>query len=240
MNKKLVAFLVVAALLSVVVIGGKALPKGAVTAQETDLTHTITVSGVGTATVTPDIAIINAGVFVEDLDPAKAMDGLSQKANKIVEAVTNSGVKKEDIKTSNLSLYPIYSYEKDTGKPILQGYRASESFTVKEKISDAGTIISAVSKAGANQIDGITFDASNRDSLKLDAIDAAMKDARAKADAALKGTNYKVTGIKTISVESSTPTPIYFKAMASEQANVPVEGGTIDVNATVQVIFTFD
>ncbi|MGC9125602.1 MAG: SIMPL domain-containing protein, partial [Caldisericaceae bacterium] len=69
MNKKLVAFLVVAALLSVVVIGGKALPKGAVTAQETDLTHTITVSGVGTATVTPDIAVINAGVFVEDLDP---------------------------------------------------------------------------------------------------------------------------------------------------------------------------
>ena len=240
MNKKLVAFLVVVALLSVVVAGGRALPKGSVTAQDVDLTHTISVTGNGAVTVVPDIAIVNAGVFVEDLDPVKAMDGLSTKANAIVDAVTNAGIKKENIKTSNLALYPIYSYEKDTGKPILQGYRASESFTVKSKIADTGKMISAVSNAGANQIDGISFDASNRDSLKFDAIDAAMKDARAKADAVLKGTNYKVTGIKTISVDSSTPTPIYFKAMASDQANVPIEGGTIDVNADVQVIFTFD
>jgi uncharacterized protein YggE len=240
MNKKLTAFMVIVALLSVFVIGGSALPKGAATAQVTDTNHTISVTGNGSIAVTPDIAVITAGVFVEDLDPSKAMDGLSVKANAIVDALVNAGIKKEDIQTSNLALYPIYSYEKDTGKPILEDYRASESFTIKSKISDTGNIISAVSKNGANEIDGISFDASNRDSLKFDAIEAAMKDARATADAALKSTTYKITGIKTISTESSTPSPIIYKGMAADSTNVPVEGGTIDVNADVQVVFTFD
>ncbi len=240
MNKKLVAFLAVVVLLSVVVIGGKTLPRGTVTAQDTGINHIISVTGNGSIAITPDVAVINAGVFVENMDPAKAMDGLAVKANAIVDAVLNAGVKKEDIQTSNLALYPIYSYEKDTGKPILEGYRASESFTIKSKIADAGKIISTVSKNGANEISGISFDASNRDSLKFDAIEAAMKDARSKADTVLKGTNYKVTGISTISVESSTPSPIFYKGMAADSANVPVEGGTINVNADVQVVFTFD
>lgn len=242
MNKKLLVLVVVVAILSVIFIGGRALPKGEATAESDSTNHTISVTGEGMVEVTPDIAYLNFGIFFEDPDPAKAMDGLSTKANAIVDVLVHQGIAKEKIKTSNLSLSPIYSYNPQTGKQTLEGYRASESFIVETKIADAGKILSAVVKAGVNDIGGISFDASNKEDLKLQAIENAMKNARAKADASLKSTNYKVTGIKSIAIESiSYPQPI-FKSFAGAQAeaNVPVEGGTLKVNVNVQVVFTFD
>ncbi|BAL80322.1 SIMPL domain-containing protein [Caldisericum exile] len=242
MNKKLLVLFVVVAILTVVFIGGKTLPKGVATADSDPTNHTISVTGEGYVEVIPDIAYLNFGVFFEDLDPAKAMDGLATKASGIVDVLVKQGIAKEKIKTSVLNLSPIYSYNPQTGKSTLEGYRASENFIVETKILDAGKILSAIVKAGVNDIGGISFDASNKDNLKLQAIENAMKNARAKADASLKNTNYKVTGIKSISIESiSYPQPV-FKSFAAgaTQANVPVEGGTLKVNVNVQVVFTFD
>ncbi len=245
MSKKLLVVLVIALLLGTLVVGGRALPQGEVVAQSTqedEMDHTISVSGSGTVELSPDIAYLSVGVTVENKDPKKAMDGLTAKANAIVEALKKAGVKKEDIKTTNLSLYPYYSWDPDTGKQTLEGYRANESFSVKSTLENAGSLLTIASENGATDIGGIAFDVSNRDEIKLQAIEKAMADARAKADASLKGTNYKVTGIKTISIESAPVYPIYRNMYAKEDAvaNVPVEGGTIGVDATVTVIFTFD
>lgn len=241
MSKKALVVLVLAILLGTVVIGGKTLPRGEAAAQSDEMNHTISVFGTGTVEVSPDIAYLNVGVTVESKDPTQAMDDLTIKANAIVEVLKKAGVRKEDIKTTGLSLYPIYSYNPDTGKRILEGYRASESFSIKAEISNAGKLLTIASKNGATDIQGIVFDVSNKEELKLKAIEVAMKDARAKADAALTGTSYKVTGIKTISIESSPVYPVYRDMLVKgAEANVPVEGGTIGVNANVSVVFIFD
>lgn len=239
MNKKLV-FLIAMLVVLTLVTGAKVLPKGSAVASDDAMNHTISVTGTGSVSVVPDTAIISFGVFVDDKDPQVAMDSMSEKASKIVSALLNAGIKKENIKTTDLSLYPIYSWEKDTGKQILEGYRASESFIVKTEIEKAGKIVSLVNKSGANQINSISFEASNKDKLKLDAIEQAMADARAKAEAALKGTNYKITGIKTISVEASSPVYPVYKQIAAESRDAVIEGGTVSVDANVSVVFTFD
>jgi len=241
MSKKLLVVLVLTMLLGTVVIGGKALPRGEAVAQSDEMNHTISVSGTGTVEVSPDIAYLNVGVTVENKDSTQAMDDLTVKANAIVEAEKLAGVMKEDIKTTGLSLYPVRSYDPDTGKQTLEGYRASESFSIKAELSNAGKLLTIASKNGATDIQGIVFDVSNKDELKLKAIENAMKDTRAKADAALIGTSYKVTGIKTISVESAPIYPVYRDMLVKEaEANVPVEGGTIGVDANVSVVFIFD
>ena len=240
MSKKVLLVLVLTILLGTVVIAGSALPRGVAVAQSDEMNHTISVTGCGTVEVSPDIAYLNVGVAVENKDPTQAMDDLTVKANAIVEALKKAGVKKEDIKTTGLSLYPVYSYDPDTGKQTLEGYRASESFSIKAELSNAGKLLTIASKNGATDIQGIVFDVSNKDELKLKAIENAMKDARAKADAALIGTNYKVTGIKTISVESAPIYPVYRDMLVQgAEANVPIEGGTIGVDANVSVVFYF-
>lgn len=239
MNKKLF-FLVAMLVILTVATGARVLPKGNAVAADDSSNHTISVSGTGSIDIVPDIAKISFGVFVEDKDPQVAMDSMAAKANKIVNALIGAGIKKEDIKTTNLSLYPVYSWDKDTGKQNLEGYRAAENFAVKTEINSAGKIISLVNKNGANEISGISFESSKKDEIKLQAIEKAMEDARAKADAALKGTNYKVTGIRTISVESSSPIYPVYKSIAAEAQDVSIEGGTISVDANVSVVFTFD
>lgn len=238
MNKKLIVLVVLIALLTLA-FGARVLPKGTAQATDDTMNHTISVSGTGSISIAPDISYINFGVFVEDKDPQVAMDSMALKANKIVTALQKAGIKKEDIKTTNISLYPVYSWDKETGKQNLEGYRASESFTVKTGLDTVGKILALVNANGANEISGISFDTSNKESLKLQAIEKAMEDARAKAEAALKGTNYKITGIKTIAVESSSPVyPVYKNIAAAE--SIPVEGGTVSVDASVSVVFTFD
>jgi len=239
MRKKLILLAVMLAFLSVVVVGARALPKGVAVADETTNERTISVSGTGTVQVVPDIALVNFGITVENKDASLTMTGLSQKANSVIQSLSKIGVKKEDIQTAGISLYPVYSYEKDTGKQTLEGYRANESFSVKGKIDSAGKILNTVTANGVNEINGIAFDASNRDQLKLDAIKLAMKDARAKADASIDGTGYKINSIKSISIEYWSPSPVY-KSIAAADESLPIEGGTISIQANVSVVFTFE
>lgn len=240
MKKKLLVLIVTLAFLSVAVVSGHALSKGTAVADETNTERTISVSGTGTVQITPDIALVNFSITVENKDASIAMTMLSQKANAVLQSLSKIEVKKEDIQTTNISLYPVYSYDKDTGKQTLEGYRATESFNVKGAINDAGKILSTVSANGVNEINGISFDVSNKDQLKLDAIKLAMKDARAKADASIDGTGYNINSIKTISIEASSPVPMYKSFAGATENNLPIEGGTINVQVNVSVVFTFE
>jgi len=247
MSKKFIGILIVTALiLSVVVISGRTLPKGNAVAEQTEAieNHIVSVTGIGSIEAIPDITYINFGVQVEDKDPKKAMDNLAEIAEKIVNTLKKSGIEEGDIKTKNLSLSPVYRWDKESGKSILDYYRASESFKVKCTIEETGKIVGKISENGANIINGISFDISNRDELKLEAIEDAMKDAKAKAEAALSESGYKITGIKTISIQTvPAPLPIYRVIPSPKEAGnatIPVEGGTLSIKATVNVVFVFD
>ena len=236
-----IGFIVLALVLSTVVIGGKYLPREGAVAENVDMNHTISVSGEGIVQAVPDIAVINFAISIQEKSAATAMDKLSDTASKTVSALKNTGVESKNFKTVNITLGPVYKWDKENNTNVLVGYRATESFEVKIKIVDAGRIIGLLSNNGVNQISGIRFDVSDRTVLQKDAITEAMEDARAKAEAALKGTNYKIVGIKTVTVNSNNPTPIFRDfASAGEKTNIPVEGGSMDIRAQVQVVFIFD
>jgi len=165
---------------------------GVVFAQSQDTTRTITVNGLAEVEVIPDICTISLGVFVEDPDPARAMSGLSDKVSSILRSLAQSGIKKEEVKTANLQLGPIYEFQNE--KQVLKGFRASEDLVVSSPINDAGKVLAAAVKAGVNRIGGILFDYSGKDSLQLAAIELAMKDARVKAERALAGSGYNNKG----------------------------------------------
>ncbi len=241
----LAAAVIVIALLFGVAPGGRSTFKSSASTEGVSFDHTIQVSGTGVINITPDTAIINFGIRVQKKTAANAMDSLSEIANRVVSALKNFGIKEEDIKTKSIRLTPVYQWEKDTRKNIVVGYAATENFEVKSSLKDAGRIISLATENGANRVYGIRFDSSKKDELKNKAITEAMNDARAKAEAALKGTNYKIVGIKTISIQSGYITPIYRTILPDEIAkgsssSVPVESGSMSVKATIQVVFIFD
>lgn len=227
--------------------GVKAVPQksGAVaSADNFDTNHTIAVSGEGVVEVTLDKGYASFGISIRKKTASEAMDELSDTANRVLDALKNFGISEKDIKTTGLSLNPVYEWNKEEKKNVLVGFDATENFSVKTKLDEIGKVITLATNNGANRIYGIRFDSSERENLKKEAIAKAVEDAKEKAKAALTGTNYKIVGIKTISIQSGFIPSALFRneiGVASDKPlNIPVEGGSMTIRATVNVVFIFD
>ena len=148
---------------------------------------TVTISGQGKVTYTPDLAIVNLGVQIDKVaKPEDALNQLNTKVASIMTAVKAVGVAPEDIQTQNYSLYPQYDYKDNVS--TVSGYNANEQLVIKVTGYDQdqnrlSQVIAAASKAGAKQVNNLSFDASNMNDLKQEARVKAIADAKAKSTA---------------------------------------------------------
>jgi len=150
-------------------------------AEETE--HTISVSGVGTVTTTPDIAIVRLGVATDARTAREALSRTSQAMQNVLDILADEGVLPADIQTTDLSLFPSFENRTPGKPPAVVGYRAQNmvSITVRD-LTGLGRVLDKVSEGGSNLIQSIQFDRDNTDDLMNAARKAAIMDARAKAE----------------------------------------------------------
>jgi hypothetical protein len=147
---------------------------------------TINVVGQGKITYQPDTAKISLGVQIDKVVKAEdALGQLNDKIDKVFKALESAGVSKDDIQTQNYVLNPQYDMVDNISK--LTGYSANQTIVVKVKGVDGNSglvsnIISVASKAGANQVGGVTFEPEDLNNLKQQARLKAIEDARSKAN----------------------------------------------------------
>lgn len=152
--------------------------------------YQVSVVGQGKISYQPDVANVTLGVQIDKTPKAEdALNQLNDRMNKIVAAVKALGVEEADIKTQNYSLLPQYDYIE--GVSTSSGFSANEQLVIKvknmkEETSKLSRIVEEASKAGANQVLGISYDVSNLEELKQQARLAAITDARGKADEVAK------------------------------------------------------
>ncbi len=145
----------------------------------------VTVTGQGKVTYTPDQAIVNLGVQIDKLPKAEdALNQLNTKVKAISDAIKKLGVAEGDIKTSNYSLYTQYDYKNNIS--TVSGYNANQQLAIKVKNITANKdlltkVIAEATKAGANQVNGVNFEASDLESLKQQARILAIADAQKKS-----------------------------------------------------------
>jgi uncharacterized protein YggE len=147
----------------------------------------VTVTGQGRVTYTPDLALVTLGVQIDKVaKPDQALNQLNTKVAGIVAAVKAAGIKAEDIQTQNYLLYPQYDYRDNVS--TVSGYNANEQLVVKVRGYDQdqgklSRVIAAASQAGANQVNNLSFDSSQMNDLKQQARILAIADAKAKSAA---------------------------------------------------------
>lgn len=145
----------------------------------------VSVSGRGSVSYEPDVANITMGVQVDKVTRAdQALTQLNEKINNVIKAIEGVGVAKENIKTQNYSLYPQYDWINNV--QTAGGYNASQLLVVKvtnlsENKDLVSQVIDVATKAGVNQIQGVTFDSSKLEDLKQEARLKAIVDAKNKA-----------------------------------------------------------
>lgn len=227
------------------------------TAQETtpfpSREKVISVTGMATSSVDPDLLVIQFGVETQENTAKQALDANSNLMNSVVDAITNAGIDVSDISTSRFNIQPIYDSYQDklTGRYTqeLKGYRVSNIVMVETKnLDSAADIIDGGVSAGANRVDSVYFTLSPQKQLdvKDDLISQAVKNAESKANKALEPVNHKIIGVKAISLSEfgiPYPQPVYAKASfdmaesAMGAAPTPVFSSDQDVSTTANVIF---
>ena len=147
---------------------------------------TVSVTGQGRVKYVPDTTNVTMGVRIDRAETGEeALTRLNKTMEGIFSAIQTIGIPKDDITTQNYTLYPEYDYLE--GKSELAGYSANQSITVKVRnVTEESDVVSKVieeaSKAGANQIQGVSFETSRIDELKDQARLAAIADARSKSE----------------------------------------------------------
>ncbi len=174
--------------------------------------RTVSVSGTGVVTLTPDIARFSVGVQEQGKNLTEVQGVVATGTDNVIKALVGKGIDdKKDIKTSNYSIAPIYDYPKDKA-PVVSGYRVSNTVNVTVRGLDqdpkkVGPIFDAVVAVGATNIGNITFDLSDPDKANRTARDEAMKNAAGKAQALAAAGGALLGPVLTVSDQSVTPGP---------------------------------
>jgi uncharacterized protein YggE len=200
--------------------------------------HTITVSGSGVVSVTPDIADVYVGVSVNRTTAKDARSAAASQMQAVVAAVKKLGVADKDITTSNVSLNPVYEYTGGSSK--LTGYQFTN--TVKVTVRDLNKVADVIDDsvtAGATTVNGVAFRLDNPKTVEAQARSLAMTDARNKADALASAAGVQIKGVASIT-EVSSSSPIYYAPQALDAvkaASTPIQSGTTDVTVSVTVSY---
>lgn len=230
-----------AALLAVAAALGPAARPGTAQAAEDDAARDyIEVSGVGELRVVPDLAVLNLGVYREAQTAARAHSDAASAAQAVVQALRQAGVAERDLQTSGISIQPRYAHEDRSG-PRVVGYAAEVSLTVTLRRPDqAGAIIDRAVAAGANQVGGLGLTVADPAAARREALQRAYADARARAEALARAAGVRLLEpIWVVEQDGSGPViPMrVMKAVAAEQASVPVLPGEVPVQVQVRVRF---
>jgi uncharacterized protein YggE len=221
----------------------------------------LTVSAEGRSLRTPDLAVFNAGVTTQGKTAAEALAANSTAMARVIAALKRAGIAERDIQTSNLSINPIYSdpnrdaeiAARTSGRPyvppeqrapVIVGYQASNSVAVRQRrLDDFGRVIDTLVSAGANQVNGPSFQMDDPDPALDEARIAAMAKARARADLYARAAGLRVVRILSISETGGHygPPPVAFARMAAESGPppppAPVQPGEVQLTANVTVLY---
>ncbi|HEY8582612.1 MAG TPA: SIMPL domain-containing protein, partial [Capillimicrobium sp.] len=170
------------------------LPAAASAQTAADPTPTLRVVGHGTAFVTPDTAEISAGARRVDRDRDAARSYVARRARRMLAALDAIGVARADVQTDGVSLGK-RTYRK---APRVR-WQASTSLSVTVRDVDAvATVIDRLADAGADDVDGPYFGISDPSAGAGAAEQAALADARRRADAIAASLGMVVAGVRSV------------------------------------------
>lgn len=207
-------------------------------AQEPSAPH-IRVTGEVTLSVEPDHSQIDLGVVTQASTAKEASDANATKLDavlKAMRAVAGAGGK---IETTNYSIHPNYHRPQGRTEATIASYTATNVVRASGvAIAATGELIDAAIGAGANNVERLEFTVDDPQAHQSRALDAAAKQARAKADTLATALGLQILGVLSVTEGSPTMVRPYARAvmMQAEAAPTPVEAGAVDIQASVTLI----
>ena len=237
------------ALLAAVVIGGLFYIAGKhLETEYQEMPATITVTGEGKVMAVPDVAQVTLGVQTKRMDSSEeVLAQLEKNMNAALKAVKAAGVEDKDIATQQLSLNPVYDWTQ--GGQIFRGYEGSQSLLVKvRETGDVGEVVSAATRAGANQAGGIMFTIDDSKALQAEARAKAIESAKEQAEKLAEQLDVELGDLMTFSEGGGYYPPMPYARMDAAMGStgggmpesLPLPAGEQEITVNVSMTYEID
>jgi uncharacterized protein YggE len=217
-------------------------------AQETSSpARTVQVVGEATTSATPDEATVRFGIVSQAETAEAARRQNAEAAKEAMNAVRELGIAEENMRMESLRLQPRREYNPKTETHEEKGYEAHRQVVVElSDLEQLPRLVTQVVQRGANRLDGIDYGLSDRSTLRNEALRAAARDARDKAELLVSSLDAELGAVQQIreqDVGFDDPSPrLQMEYARSAQADAAPEpdayaAGEIEVRARVDVTF---
>ncbi len=202
----------------------------------------IVVTGHGEIEAPADTAYLDIGIQLTAANVADARNQAAKAADAVISSIKKNGVDDKDIKTIGLSIQPQYTYLKDQ-EPKITGYTVTNTVEAKiRKLENVSKIVDDATAAGgdASRLNSIRFAIDDNSKVLSQAREAAMKDARAKADELARFGDVTIGKPVMISEGTQSSPPIAYavptaRDVSAAGAATPIQSGSQKVTVDVQV-----
>lgn len=224
---------------------GLSAPLGAQQQPNPENPRTLTISATATVDRAPDQAVILLAVESEGTTARAAASANSTRMDKVVAALRAAQIPATSIRTISYELQPQYA-DQVRGQPMrIASYRAMNQVQVTlDAIDKVGPTIDAALGAGSNRVSQLTFGIKDAAGARLEALQAAVTKARAEADVIARAAGQTLGVPLNINADSYAPPPprpMMYRMSAdmaqAASAPTPVEGGTLQISASVNITF---
>jgi uncharacterized protein len=196
----------------------------------------IIVTGAGSIHVPPDFAQIRSGATSRAKTVKEGSAANSKLMDAIIATLSDSGIAPADIQTSWFSIQPVYAPPRPGVEPSLSGYSVSNQVEVTiRQISKLGDILDRLVSAGATDVGNIAFLISDPSKALDQFREAAVADARHKAELYARASGVSLGRVLSITEDAGYAPPIPLASRAAAAAAVPITTGEDTLRARITV-----
>ncbi|MCC5883294.1 MAG: SIMPL domain-containing protein [Halomonas sp.] len=166
----------------------------------------------------------------------EARDRLEERAATLIQALEEAGVERDDISAGSLAVQPEYVSPRrsDSEQELLVRTRLERPFQVRvDDLERLPRLLDALTEAGVNAMDGITYDLTDRDAATDEALVMALEKASRKAELMARTMDVTLGSVAHI---SETRSPIYVPRMMAMSADARESAGQVDYSPGTIVI----
>ena len=232
----------------------------------------LTVIGIGEAKAAPDMARSSIGIEVRDESAEAATTQANERMGAVLAALKAAGVAEADLRTHDFSIS--FERDFTPPQPVVQVqpapaakgarvtaaaastsapapieprgiYRVSNTVEVTVRdVAKVSQVLTAATKAGANNVWGVSFELADRTPLHQKARAQAIVRARQDAEQLAALTGVKLGRILVVDDQASSGgVPVYARAAGLEKASdsvVPIEQGELSVTHQVRIVYALE
>ncbi len=204
----------------------------------------VTVQGHGSITMPPDQATLRFSIS----DKGRNLEMIKNKVGNVtsgfLEFAENLNIKKKNLRTTNINIFPEYTYTPKTGKRIFDGYKINRDITVNlENLTLLGQLIEGAINLGVNNINPPMFSSKNASGINIKLHTLAMEDAKNKAIALATSTNATIgraIDVNAVPI-SLQPRPTEMRMLSADSAIMNEQNYEVgEITHQLSIIATFE